>query len=448
MIGKEDKFLRKTTLSLPTIVFAVLLGTTFLSSACSPRAILSPPSAETPIEPSESAASEASDEAIPIGVLLAASGPLAWVSNCIPAMDFAVQEVNQAGGAAGIPLKLLVEDSKAEVPASVSAATKLFDVDEVVALVGPTSMTIREILPLAEQRKLIAVSPVAGTTTMDTLGGEYVFRTVSSDVVMGTGMAWYAAHELGARKVAFFFADTSSANSIKGVLKAAAQTLEMEVVADVLFIDDAPSYRAELVELAVATPDVIFFEAGPESAEVFFRQQGEMGLQGTWIGTDYMNDPFVAATGATSDGVMAVNPAPLLTERYAAWKATLESFRGEAGVPAFSANAYDTIIVLALAIEAAGEPTREGIVANFRRVAGPPGRPVTSFEQGKALLQAGEDIDYVGLAGSQDFNSFGDVITSLQIVIVKKGVIERIGSLTEAEIGDTLQQVRDIMSRE
>jgi len=417
---------RKLQQVLASILLLALLASGLLT-ACKPKPgqVTSPP----PGEP------------VPVGVLLPAIGPLAWVSNSIPAIEMAVEEINAAGGAARHQIELSIKDSEGEATAATAGATKLLDVDEVVALIGPTSLTILSVMPLAQERGVVAISPTAGTTALDTLGGEYVFRTVSSDVVMGAGMAWYSVNELGAKKAALFFADTGSAVSVGGVLRKAAEALGLEIVADVTYLEGAPTYRSELLEVRANSPDVIFFEAGAESAAVFFEEKNELGLEGTWVGTDYVNDPLTVATGDAAEGTIGVNPAPVITDRFNEWKANLEQKRGEAGAPAFSANAYDAMVIIALAMEAAGEPAREGIVANLRQVANPPGELVANFAQGKALLAQGKDIDYEGIAGAQDFNDFGDVVTSLQVVVVEDGELKRIGALAQDEIGDTIQQV-------
>lgn len=437
----------------PFIAGLILLM--FAVAACAPAATPAPaateaPPTEAPAEPTaapeEAAAPEG--EALPIGVLLPATGEVGWVSNAIPAIELAVDEINAAGGAAGRPIKLYIEDSEGQASAAIAGATKLLDVNNAVALIGPTSLTIRSVMPLAQERKVVEISPTSGTTALDTLGGEYVFRTVSSDTVMGTGMAWYAANELGAEKVALFFADTESAASVGGVLRLAAEALGLEIVADVTYVEGASSYRSELLEVTANEPEVIFFEGGPESSAVFFGQKNELGLGGTWIGTDFVNDPFAKATGETGEGVIGVNPAPMITDRYEEWKATLEAKRGEEGVPTFSANAYDATMIIALAIEAAGEPSRQGIVDNLRKVANAPGELVTSFAQGKELLAQGEDIDYDGIAGGQDFNEYGDVVTSLRVVVIEGSKLNRIGTLTQDDISDTLQKVLELKSKQ
>ncbi|MBW2046529.1 MAG: hypothetical protein JRI96_16905 [Deltaproteobacteria bacterium] len=77
-----------------------------------------------------------------------------------------------------------------------AGARKLYDIDKVCGIVGPTSATVRSIIPLTKEAGALEISPTAGTTKLDVIGGgingEYIFRTVSSDVVMTAGMVWWA----------------------------------------------------------------------------------------------------------------------------------------------------------------------------------------------------------------------------------------------------------------
>lgn len=384
------------------------------------------------------------DGSVSVGVLLPATGEMGWISDAIDAAQMAISEINDAGGAAGQPFTLRAEDSETVMVATVTGARKLLEVEQVVALIGPTSATYRPVIPLVQKHGVVNILPTAGTVELDTMSAaqrQNIYRTVSSDTVMGTGMAWYAANELGAKKVALFFADAGSAISVADVIRAASDALQLEIVADVTFTEEATSYRSELKELSTTPPDVIFFESGPESSSVLFREVNELEIEAKWVGTNFVNDAFIEATGAHGEGVVAVNPAPEMTARYEAWQAKLEALRGQEGVPTSSANAYDAMMIIALAAEAAGEASRQGIAEKLYEVASPPGEIVTTFAEGQAFLAQGREINYEGIAGPQDFNELGDVITSLQAVIVQDGKIERVGTLTQEDIAESLEEV-------
>lgn len=381
-------------------------------------------------------------EPVKIGVLLPYTGPLAWVVGCVPAADLAIKEINEAGGVHGRPVLKVEADTEGKADAAVAGARKLLDVDKVLAIIGPTSVTIRSVIPLGVERRALIISPTAGTTALDKdpQGGKIVYRTVSSDTVMGSGMV-YKAKELGAKKVALFFEDTESAASIKGVVKPACQSVGLPIIGEVVITPGAPSYRSELLRITKDKPDVIVYELSPPEGAIVFKEWTELGLKGQWIGSDFVNDKFAEVTWPASKGVIGVNPGALISPRYEAWAKDLESLTGKPGVLQFAENAYDAMNIIALALEASKEVSRKAILENIRKVSSPPGERVTNFAEGAKLLRQGKDIDYDGVAGSQDFDEYGNAVTYLKVVLIEEGKLKRIGTLTDKEVGSIVSEV-------
>ena len=85
----------------------------------------------------------------------------------------------------------------------------------------------------------------------------------------------------------------------------------------------------------------------------------------------------------------------------------------------YNANTYDLLIASALAMEAAGEASGKAINEKIREVTNPPGKVVTTFEEGLKELRAGNDIDYQGASGPIDFDQHGNVVSSYALMEVK-----------------------------
>jgi branched-chain amino acid transport system substrate-binding protein len=96
---------------------------------------------------------------------------------------------------------------------------------------------------------------------------------------------------------------------------------------------------------------------------------------------------------------------------------------------AFVGQSYDAAFLLALAIEKNGSADRTGISRALRAVASPPGEVILPGEWGKAkaLIKAGQEINYEGATGTLDFDAAGDVSG----VIIEMGVNVRQGSFIE-----------------
>ena len=77
---------------------------------------------------------------IPIGFLTSYTGELgAYGDMWFSAAMMAVDEINAAGGVLGKQIKLYTEDDQTNVEEGVRAARKLINVNNVVAIAGPTS---------------------------------------------------------------------------------------------------------------------------------------------------------------------------------------------------------------------------------------------------------------------------------------------------------------------
>ncbi len=97
--------------------------------------------------------------------------------------------------------------------------------------------------------------------------------------------------------------------------------------------------------------------------------------------------------------------------------------------------------IIALALEASKEVSRKAILNNIRKVSSPPGAKVANFAEGAKLIRQRKDIDYDGVAGSQDFDAYGNAITYLKVVRIEDGKLKRIGTLTDKEVGPIVAEV-------
>ena len=129
-----------------------------------------------------------------VGVLLPKSG-LAELGYTEP-LEWAVDNVNAAGGIDGHPLKLVWKDiGKMDVE---EAAQELLDDDEIVAVIGTDSSS--DTFNLAEkfiQQKKVLVTPAATAAMIFKAfaGQKYIWRTLESDVAQLRTMFIVAAKE-------------------------------------------------------------------------------------------------------------------------------------------------------------------------------------------------------------------------------------------------------------
>jgi branched-chain amino acid transport system substrate-binding protein len=92
----------------------------------------------------------------------------------------------------------------------------------------------------------------------------------------------------------------------------------------------------------------------------------------------------------------------------------------------YATMTYDMVVTLALAIQHAGPDAGNlEIIQSIRPVANPEGEPVTSFAQGKKLLEQGVEINYEGASSRLDFDQYGDVTPDFGVSTLMDGKWER-----------------------
>jgi branched-chain amino acid transport system substrate-binding protein len=129
------------------------------------------------------------------------------------------------------------------------------------------------------------------------------------------------------------------------------------------------------------------------------------------VTTDLQTDDFVAGAGneATQD-VFALVPGQVDSEE--SWQRFSELYAAKFGEEPVSgyyqAETYDAIMVTALAMQASGGLTGEGVDENMIDIATPGGTMVRSFADGVKELASGNDIDYHGASGNVNYNEFGN----------------------------------------
>src|SRR6056297_2365142 len=209
---------------------------------------------------------------ITIGLLQPFTGEVSWVGKSSEkAVNLAIDEINDAGGINGADVELVTEDSEASQQTAVSAQRKLINSDSVTALIGPTSFTLPAVMNIAQQKKVVQISPTAGTSKLDNKGGEYVFRTSTSDSVGGKAMAKLAVDQ-GVEKMAVMYVDNQGGVSFGQTVAESFEKLGGTVTAEVSFSAGKSSYRSELNKAFADDPEFVSLTAGAQNGSTIINQ--------------------------------------------------------------------------------------------------------------------------------------------------------------------------------
>jgi branched-chain amino acid transport system substrate-binding protein len=380
-------------------------------------------------------ASAQQGQPVRIGMVLSATGGLApFVPPIRAAAQLAAQQINAAGGVLnGRMIELVEADDQTNPQAGVAAATRLVQVDGVVAMVGPMGSGIT--IPVAQTVTIPAgVTVVSPSATSPAISGlsdnDTVFRTAVPDGLQGRVLA-RVVRERGIERVAVMAVNNDYGRGLQNTFTEAFTAAGGTVTSAQNFEENRASYRSELSNAASqGSPQALMVVGYPASGgNTILRQALENGFFDRFVMTDGMRDPSVVETvGAqnlgtsvgTSGGSAA---APAQLEAYVnAYRAANPNLDPTA---AFSPQMYDAVIAIALAIQKAGSADRAAIARNLRDVSNGPGTAVGpgEFARAKELLAAGTDIDYQGASGPLEFNEAGDAAGAIDVWAVQGGRI-------------------------
>mgnify|MGYP003309956950 CR=1 FL=1 len=174
-------------------------------------------------------------------------------------------------------------------------------------------------------------------------------------------------------------------------------------------------------------PEALVLIAYPGDGISQLRQALELGFFNRFVFSDGMKSTeMVDAIGAQFlNGSIGTAPESVETESASLFRDAYSAVHGELPPFPFIDTAYDATFLMALAIQAAGSTDRTAVRDALRSVAAAPGVPIMpgEWEKAVAALAAGQDINYAGAAGSQDFDEAGDVPGTIGVWTITDGVI-------------------------
>ncbi len=222
------------------------------------------------------------------------------------AVEMAVEGVNSKGGINGRLVEIIYEDGKCNGKDSVSAMSKLVNVDKVgIVLGGGCSSETLAIAPLAEKNKVILFSAFSSNPSI-TSAGDYIFRNSPSDTDVGKLDAGTIIKK-GYKKVAILSENNDYAQGVRNVMVKEFAVSSSTVVFDEVFPVGTTDFRDYVIKVKLSNPDVIYINPGSSGkpGAFFVKQLRESGSKLSIHGNFALGSPdsFEIAVGYL-DGVI------------------------------------------------------------------------------------------------------------------------------------------------
>jgi branched-chain amino acid transport system substrate-binding protein len=272
-------------------------------------------------------------------------------------MRMAIEEVNASGGVLGLPIELVTEDDRSVTEEARTAAQKLLQRDQVVALLGEiASSRSLAAAPEAQRAKIPMISP-GSTNPKVTEVGDYIFRACFIDPFQGAVMANFAVDELHAKRLAILF-DFKQDYSVglADFFRETAKKLGAEIVADERYTSGDIEFRAQLTTIRAAKPDAIFVPGYYTELGLIAKQARELGIEVPLLGGDgWDSEKTIEIGGDAVEGYY-------FSTHYAAdsdsprVQAFVADFTKKYGATpdAMAALGYDTALILVDSLKRAG----------------------------------------------------------------------------------------------
>jgi branched-chain amino acid transport system substrate-binding protein len=312
-----------------------------------------------------------------IGVISILTGPGAAYGEAITqGFRLAQEEINARGG---VRIDLVIEDSSGKQEQALSAAQKLINSDQVVAILGPTLST--EMKVVGPEANASGV-PIMGTSTTAqgiTQIGKFVFRNSLPEALAIPASIGKAVKTYRIRKVALFYGnDDVFTKSGFDTMKKVAQDLNLSILTIETFQKGQADYKAQLTKIKNLAPDAIFCSALYEEGGVILSQARKMGITVPFVGGNGFNSPKVIEIAKdAAEGLVVATPwfGEKDDPKVKAFVAKYEKRYGKKP-DQFAAQAYDGLFLMAEGLRKAGKADRAALrdslagIRNFHGVLG------------------------------------------------------------------------------
>lgn len=381
---------------------ALVMG---LTVACRADDTTAPTTEPVPVPTTSPVVVRPDDGVLRIGLLLPTSGEGLTIGQFMSdAAQRAVREINSAGGIGGSAIEVETAD-EGETPGEAASAIAELVEQDVDAVVGPASSTTTlATLDLLVAADVLTCSPSATALALDEFpDDDLFFRTAPSDSLQAIGIA-QIAEDTGETSVAVTWLDDVYGRPFAAevIRNLRAGSAPFEIVAQAPFNATTEDLGPAADEIAGQEPGVVIVIADAEQGARMLTALGEaLETSSGWtnpdvIVNDAIRDPPSPQTIADlpptlRDGIQGLSP-----------RAEGDSLPG-----AFATNAYDCVNLIALAASQVRSNDARIMAEQLPALSGG-GGPCQTFDECRASLEDGRNIDYEGPGGQVEIGADGD----------------------------------------
>jgi branched-chain amino acid transport system substrate-binding protein len=259
-------------------------------------------------------------------------GQALYGNDQVKAAQWAVEEINKAGGINGKKLEMVVLDTQADPQVGIQAVNRLISVDKTPVFITAWSGVVKAVAPIANDNKVVELSVGANAPDIAKLG-DYVYTTFPLADVDIRAVAEYSATTLGKKKAAVLFINNETGIGSAVVYRDTFKKAGGDVVAYEAYDQKATDFTGPLLKIRAANPDIVHLQGLVSESPQVIAQARQLGI--TVPITSYSgiyNPKLIEQLGAAAEGVIATSLAPGVDDSPAV-KAYVDRWVKEVGRP-------------------------------------------------------------------------------------------------------------------
>lgn len=341
-------------------------------------------------------------ETIKIGTIYAMSGDKAAIGeNILRGIDFAVDEINAAGGVNGKMLEVVRGDHAGDAATGKSEAERLITQEGVNVIMGCHMSTVTEVVAQVCQQygvpMITAISTLDKLSDADHASYDYFFRLCPLNSVYVEDMLKYlkdSEQQTGKeiKTVAIFTDKAAIGQELIRCTELFAEDYGLEIVGEIDYSGGAADLSAQVLALKELNPDAILCDSYVSDATLFINTLKEQNYTPNMIvakANGFTDPSFLSSLGDAANGVASVVE---FNSDLTNGVEINKEFKEVYGVDmnGHSAESYTVVWVFKAAFEAAGSEDGAAVrdaLANLT-IDG-------SFEGGRNIVLPYSTIDFV-----------------------------------------------------
>lgn len=252
-----------------------------------------------------------SGEPLRFGLANPLTGPSApFGTDQIKAVEWAVEDINKAGGVNGRPLEVIVLDTQAKPELGINAVNRLVSVEKVPAFITAFSAVVKAVAPIANRSKTLMLSVGANAPGIKNLG-DYVYTTFPLSDIDVTALANYTHAELGKKRAAVLYINNESGLDGAKIYQETFKKAGGEVVAVEAYDPDQTDFTGVILKVRAAEPDIIHVHGLISDFTQVVAQLRQLGLnQRVSSYAAAYNTQMIVQLGAAAEEIIVTSLAP------------------------------------------------------------------------------------------------------------------------------------------